>query len=375
MKIAILTQPLQTNYGGLLQAFALQKALEKLGFDSEIIIYSFTYIHFKWYGRKNLRTTFDFYTKFLLGQPTHIQDWPRFTIGNIFRKFINKHIKHTELCPLQKMGHISSDYGRWIVGSDQVWRLAYIKDLGAPSFFLNFLKEEQRNRSFSYAASFGTDQWEGTEEETKSWIPLLKQFQAVSVREHSGIDICRDTFGIGAVQMPDPTLLLNIEDYEAIISGEQTSHPEQPYIASYILDFSESIQNLLTGMGKEMELPIQHLSPQPMGKHIRDRLPISVAQWLSYIKNAKYMITDSFHGCVFSIIFHIPFVCLGNQDRGSARFHSLLKTFGLEDRMISKDNSAHIQKVLLTAVDWEQIQHTHQKERKKGLDFLKGNCS
>lgn len=369
-KVAILTQPLNVNYGGLLQAFALQRILLSLGISSDIINYSPTATNTKSYSITNLRKTFFFYLKFLLGKPTYGYDLPSYWLKKIYAPFIVGHISMTKFCPPNKINLLRSHYDRWIVGSDQIWRLRYTSFLAKSIIFLNFLSEEERKRSFSYAASFGTDEWEGSPEETEKYSLLLKQFKSVSVREHSGITICKKEFGVDAVQMPDPTLLLKTDDYEAITTKEKILPPERPYLAAYLLYSSTQHQPLLLSMGKRLHLPVQQLTPCATAK-FRERFPISVAQWLCYIRNASYLITDSFHGCIFSIIFNIPFVCLGNNYQDVARFNTLLKIFGLENRLPTNHSINKIEEILSTPIDWEYVNNIHESERSRGIDFLK----
>lgn len=242
-------------------------------------------------------------------------------------------------------------------------------------FFLDFATREQRKRSISYAASFGSDEWEGTPEETEECGRLLREFKAVSVREHSGVKICKEVFGVDAVQMPDPTLLLHTSDYEKIIDSEKTWLPESKYVAAYVLDETAGKSELLQESAGALNWQLQHLMPHATAKKRRDRFPISVPQWLRLIRDCEYFITDSFHGCVFAIIYNKPFVCLGNEGRGNARFDTLLDTFGLEDRMLTNATPEEIYRGLHTPIDWERVYAIHDAERERGINFLKENLS
>ncbi len=264
--------------------------------------------------------------------------------------------------------------GMFVVGSDQVWRCVYTRGMrGVPFFFLDFVSEEVRRRSISYAASFGTDDWEGTPDETTVCRKLLQQFKAVSVREHSGVKICREVFGVEAVQMPDPTFLVEERGYQHIIDSEKTHQREKPYIAAYVLDESEAPLRALHAVSDKLNLPIQHLLPHVDAKHRRDRFPISVPQWLRYMKECEFVVTDSFHGCVFAIIFNKPFVCLGNEGRGSARFDTLFQTFHLESRLAT--SSAQAVAVAREPIDWAAVNAIHESERERGLAFLRENLT
>jgi exopolysaccharide biosynthesis predicted pyruvyltransferase EpsI len=111
--------------------------------------------------------------------------------------------------------------------------------------------------------------------------------------------------------------------------------------------------------------------PQADGKTLKSRLPISIPRWLRSIRNAEYLITDSFHGCVFAIIFNIPFICLGNKSRGTARFQSLLRTFNLEDRLLVNPDTDTVIRALQMPIHWEDVNRIHELERQRGISFLK----
>ena len=262
----------------------------------------------------------------------------------------------------------------FIVGSDQVWRCVYARNIeSVPFFFLNFATLEQRQRSIAYAASFGSDEWEGTPEETEECKRLIKDFKAISVREHSGVDICRDVFGVEAVQMPDPTLLLEQEDYNHLIRKWHTKSTNTPFMAVYLLDETEEKSQLTASICQYSSLYAQHLMPHPGAEKLMDRLPLSIPQWLRFIRDSECVLTDSFHGCVFSIIFNKPFICLGNESRGRARFDSLLGTFGLQDRLVTNPNPGEIQKLINTPIDWERVNTIRHHEQQRAFDFLHAN--
>ncbi len=361
MNVAILTHPLVGNYGGMLQAFALQKSIEKLNHTAAVI-------ETEW--RSSMRSQ--------------------------FKRLIRRSLQCI-VCTLQgkaaddmatrfKKRSIPTVTTRWwegsslpfpdafVVGSDQVWRALYVRNIiSLPAYFLDFVPASVRKKSISYAASFGTDKWEGTPEETATCATLLQEFKAVSVREHSGIAICRGHLGANALQMPDPTLLLTLDDYDALIRSEPTSPPKYPYIATYILDMNSELDSLLCQLEDELQLPLHPLMPQARAPRREDRIRKSVPQWLASMRAADYVITDSFHGCVFAIIFNKPFVCLGNKVRGSARFDSLLSTFHLESRLVYDHTEAAA--VLSKTVDWDAVNFIHEQERQRGLDFLRSNLS
>lgn len=283
-------------------------------------------------------------------------------------------MKYWELNDERSQLHALPQEDAFIVGSDQVWRASHARILDSVShFFLGFASPQQRSRSFAYAASFGSDTWEGSPEETAECARLLKDFKAVSVREHSGIRLCREVFGVEAVQMPDPTLLLEPEDYLHICKHSWTRRKKIPYIAAYLLDETPQAIQILNKSAESLGFSIQHLKEHSDALRASDRLPLSVPQWLRYISDSQCILTDSFHGCVFAIIFNKPFVCLGNELRGSARFESLLSTFGLQERLVTKHDTSHILHLMKAPIDWEQVNQTRQLEKARAIRFIKEN--
>ncbi|MBR5331605.1 MAG: polysaccharide pyruvyl transferase family protein [Akkermansia sp.] len=373
----ILPHPLATNYGGILQAFALQQALKQHGVESKVVNF-FSKTWQSWLSSFNLRATCGSIRYLLqiifLGTP---RSFPNLFYPYLFKRFKKKFMQLWELDILRRnLSDLAVEEHPFVVGSDQVWRCAYTRKMeSVPFFFLNFATKKQRQQSIAYAASFGSDEWEGTPEETEECARLLKDFKAVSVREHSGIEICREVFGVEAVQMPDPTLLLEQEDYNHLIRNWRTKSTDTPFMAVYLLDETEEKRTLTHTLSKEIGLYAQHLMPHPGAEKLMDRLPLSVPQWLRFIRDSVCVLTDSFHGCVFSIIFNKPFICLGNENRGSARFDSLLGTFGLRDRLVTNYDKDAILQLLNTPIDWERVHTIRHSEQKRALQFLQENLT
>ncbi len=363
-KIFILTHPLTGNYGGLLQAYASYTVLESLGMTP--YIYRYTPNDLPLTLRAYLRY-FKAHMKYMLGRSQNANTmWRRLSIA---RKFLRGIRFFNETHPAPQNNGI-----RYWVGSDQVWRAIFCRMMRRPEFFfLNFATSEQRSNSIAYAASMGVDEWEGTPEETEVCKKLIKEFKAVSVREHSSVALCRNVFDTQVEQMPDPTLLLQIEDYNHIINREKTWLPSAPFLASYVLDEKGDLPLQLNDCARGLQVTLQHLLPHANATLSRDRIAISVSQWLRLVRDAEFFITDSFHGCVFAIIFNKPFVCLGNAYRGSARFDSLLSTFGLQDRLITSHDVDTIVRTLTSPIDWDRVNTIRRSEQKRAFDFLKKN--
>lgn len=370
----ILPHPLIHNYGGILQAFALQQILLELGVNNQVI----NFFSKNWGSllkkegiRSKCRNIKQLLKIILLASPVAL---PGMFYPHLFSAFKRRFMRLWNLdLERHKLPELNGGEP-FIVGSDQVWRCVYARNIeSVPFFFLNFATQEQRQRSIAYAASFGSDEWEGTPEETEECARLLRDFKAISVREQSGIRICREIFGVDAVQMPDPTLLLEQGNYDYLIRHWRTRPLPQPFIAVYLLDETAEKKELVQGLSQCTGLYPQHLMPHPGAKKLMDRLPLSVPQWLRGIRDCECVLTDSFHGCVFSIIFNKPFICLGNENRGSARFDSLLGTFGLQERLLTDPTAEQVAECMRTPIDWERVNAIRHSEQQRAFDFLKQN--
>lgn len=361
--IHIVTHPLIGNYGGMLQAFALQRAVAGLGHSVKVCdeVPEFAKSGYFSRGRRVRWNQCKEIINIISGRLTYTPAFLKYKVAKSFK------IAFMEVSNKSEIAAGDS----FIIGSDQVWRLEYTRTYsGAEHFFLDFATPEQRQRSIAYAASYGTDKWEGTPEETETCRALLQDFKAVSVREESGIGLCRKIFGVKALQMPDPTLLLNAGEYSNLINKSRTRRPCSRYMADYVLDSAPEIQQLLEATARQQNMYRQHLMPHVHAEKCRDRFPMSVPQWLRCIRDSQYMITDSFHGCVFSIIFNRPFICLGNAARGSSRFDTLLKTFGLQGRMLTEPTPQAVEELISTPIDWAGVNARIEDERRRGLQFL-----
>lgn len=314
MKIAILTQPLNANYGGVLQNWALQFVLRQLGHEPVTIDYIHRYNRFDWL-KASIKTLvlypFPKYRRRFLPFP----QWRR--ISKVIEPFILKRINLTH-----SVDHYSAELleqykpDAIVVGSDQVWRPMYNTGVLA-DMYLRFAKNYSCPK-VAYAASFGTDVWEYTIGQENECKLLVQQFTSVSTREESGAKLCREHFGIEAIQTLDPTLLVPKEVYEDLCMN--VPHADKPYLAAYVLSDSEDVDEIIERKAKEMNLEIHRFTAD-------FSCTLSVEKWLAMIRDASYVVTNSFHGTVFSIIFGIPFHAVVNKERGTSRFDDLLSKY------------------------------------------------
>lgn len=349
MKVAILTQPICNNYGGILQNYALQTILERLGHTVTTLNYPVN-PHYNGSIVRHILSTCRRAMQKICGSPSVI--WPdiaieskkRVELAHLQKEFLDKRLHLQAIVPpITKEQIDGNHFDAFVVGSDQVWRPRYNSNI--TNLFLDFTAGMPAKR-VAYAASFGTNQWEFSDSQSAVCATLAKQFDAISVRESSGVQLCKQHLGVEAVQTLDPTLLLTANDYLSLCSGNE--HPEGEYIAVYILDYTKKKVKLIQEVSKRLNVPL-HI----IGRFTKKGYP-SVESWLECIANAKYVITDSFHGTVFSSIFMRKFVTLGNVCRGNERFDSLFKTLSIPEERLT-DNSENIVELLKTSIDYEQI--------------------
>jgi hypothetical protein len=375
MKIGIVTLRLHNNYGGILQAYALQKVLQQMGHDAIVIdksrfiklpLFSFSryYLYFK---RLILKILSD--RSLPVRWDKKLNDDMAIMSANTY-PFILEHIKRIEANhDYSNIRH--NDFDAFVVGSDQVWRPKYFGQAIIPCAYLSFAKEWNVKR-ISYAASFGTEEWEYTEEQTTECKGLIQLFDAVSVRESSAVELCEKHFDTSAMHVLDPTMLLDASDYIKLF--EEANTPQsQGSLMCYILDESKEKQEVVSCIEETLHLKSFSVNSkyEVADAPLEERIQPPVEAWLRGFYDAEFVITDSFHACVFSILFEKPFIVYGNKYRGMARFHSLLSIFGLENRLITNNEGAL--KVINESIDWESVNAKKKEWQEKSYNFLKNN--
>mgnify|MGYP003482976686 FL=1 len=375
MKIGILTLRLHNNYGGILQAYALQKVLQQMGHDVTLIdksrfiklpFFSFSryYLYFK---RLILKIISD---RSLPVRWDKKRNEDMAIMSTNTYPFILKHIKRIEAN--DNYSNIKQDdFDAFVVGSDQVWRPMYFGQKIIPCAYLSFAKEWNVKR-ISYAASFGTEDWEYTEEQTAECKELIRLFDAVSVRESSAVELCKKHFDTSAMHVLDPTMLLDASDYIKLF--EEANTPQSPgSLMCYILDENKEKQEVVSCIEQTLHLKSFSVNSkyEVADAPLEERIQPPVETWLRGFYDADFVITDSFHACVFSILFEKPFIVYGNKDRGMARFNSLLSIFGLENRLIT--NSDDALRIINEPIDWKNVNAKKKEWQEKSFTFLENN--
>lgn len=316
MKLAILTHPLGVNYGGILQAFALSSYLKGQGHDVTVLN-----------RQSNLPLAKRILKSVLVALHHPRYNNPRY---KHLVSFVKKYINYSK--PLSTDGQMNgfvkgNSMDAVIVGSDQVWRTGFAMCYGY-NYFLDFVPAGVRK--LSYAASFGLSQWEYNNEQTQRIKQLLSEFKAISVREDEGVQLCKDNIGVVAEHVLDPTMLIHADDYQHITSKRLV---EENYVFVYWLGSEDEKRKALESAkieGKRI-IDISLRGSDPL---------MSIENWLSYIKYADHVVTDSFHGCVFSILFQKQFTICANNSGGNGRLKSLFTMLEIDTNQSPVDYNA-----------------------------------
>lgn len=369
MKIGILTQPLGHNYGGLLQAWALQRTLVNMGHDVTIInrVYnpnnnlqplwrrSLSFIKNELYIALGKRKRY-------LSASKELKDYAEQNVIK-FRERRYKGVSPDIISDEQLLNYIKKEkFEAYVVGSDQVWRPMYSPRL--MTYFLDFLQDNNNVKKIAYAASFGVDEWEFTNKQTYEASNLAKRFDLITVRESSAVQLVRDYFGCKATHVLDPTMLVDRTNYMRLVENPTCPiHESNGELFCYVLDKSPIVSKVISECSEQTgyrpffcnyETPYYLIQ----NKCNKDECIVPpVEQWLKSFSDAKMVLTDSFHGTVFSIIFNKPFWVLVNETRGAARFISLLEQFELEDRIVSVKNKIDWHK----PIDWNYVNEKREK--------------
>ena len=366
MKIGLLTVPFNNNYGGYLQAFALMIVLKRMGHEPTLIMRRHNKRKMDW------KTFVKYFIKGVYHSFVYAKLCP--LIYNVERDYkylgANMHLFVDKWIEPQTPYLYSTDelqkfckgrFEAYVVGSDQVWRAIYVPSI--ENYFLDFAVDWNVRR-IAYAASFGIEKPEYTQEEKDICRQLVPLFDSISFRELNGKKIFKE-FGWSDSNYQlvlDPTMLLKACDYEAFLP--KLDNEGRSHIFYYVLDKTPEVSKILDVIHKMLKIPLYGISNIQRGYK---PLP-SIEAWLFDIQRAKFVVTDSFHGMVFSIIFHKPFVVLVNGKRGAERFLNLLTLLNLDERLLTSIDS--LDGILEKNINWGIVDTRLNSLRKKSLDFL-----
>ncbi|PPQ16830.1 hypothetical protein CV770_24170 [Bradyrhizobium sp. AC87j1] len=375
--IGILTFHFSDNYGALMQAYGLREWLLRSGVSAEFINYHPTHVEQggAFVLGADLRT-FKANAKIAF---LKLSAFRRFLFGNKRQSLLFEEFRRNMLgvkgIPLRTQidveRFLSSAEGRFdliICGSDQIWSPSAQRGLD-PTYFAYFPSLTKATRRISYAASFGRD-LAGDPAEPQ-FLKYLGALDAISVREKSGEDFVAKILGCKPNRAPDPTILL--ADFSPLYANIPVS--VESYVFCYALRTGNKIRSAATIVSNELDCSIK----SPFNAHRRWReigstVYSSPSEWLAAMRDAKFVVTNSFHGAVFSVLLRKPFIVVrlpGTKSPSNDRAINLLHELGLESRLVSGDDPAAIKKLINEPVDWEGCAGKLLELKRVGEDYLR----
>ncbi len=372
MKVALVVFPLHYSHGCILQTFALYSKLKELGCevtifdrqpDKESIITNGKRA-VKRIAKRLLRGYrgpifySGYYPKVIMQEQQHFIDRFREDVVSVFSSS-ELSLKVTE-----------GNYDAIVVGSDQTWRPRNVPNV--MDYWLEFAKD-LKLRKVSYAPSFGVDVWEYTESQTRRCYELARSFDGLSVREESGVKLCKDQLNVEALHVLDPTMLWD-KNFYAPFAKE---HPLQGgSVNCYFLDKDEKKNAIATQVAKKLELSVIQINTKTEDSNasVKERIAPSIEKWLAGFCFGDFIVVDSFHAMVFSILFEKPFIVIGNKRRGMARFESLLGELGIKERLITEDDNNYLE-IAMQPINWDDVRRKLEMRRSICGDFLKKGLS
>lgn len=368
MKVAILTITDGANYGNRLQNYALQETIRSMGVEVETIRRK------TFRDKSGINRIFEkakIIIKRCFGKNYNYYYEQR---RKIFQDFNNKYVSFsTEIIGNNiAPNNLSNKYDYFVCGSDQVWnaRIPIVKE-DLNNYLAMFANKEKR---IAYAASFGTN--DIPEEDRMLFRKQLNQFKVIGLREEAGMDIVRDLTGrTDAKVVLDPTMLLSSEQWNNIIQKPDFVKENVPYIVTYFLGGrSSKISQYIKNLANKSECIVYNLENEFKADNI-DELEVYKAgpqEFVWLIKNAEYVLTDSFHATVFSILFHKKFCVFERKEceqgnNMNSRITTLLGYFGLEDWSDNIDNPTNIP----MEYNGEYVDSVIRYKKQESVRFLK----
>lgn len=351
-KVGVITFHNYDNYGAILQSYALQKKLQEIGTDPEIMDYRCDYIGHP-FRLRNLKNKGVF--NYIYGVFGHICYLPRRRKCNKFRKYMTYSDKATK----KDMSAVQDKYDIYISGSDQVWdhKLTNFDK----SYFLDFVGEDKK--LCSYAASIGENL--PPEELRPEYTTLLKRFDNIIVREDYGADVVEQLIGKRPDVAVDPTLLLTANEWNEVLKEPKR---KDKYILVYQLGINKEIVDFVRKLKKKTGLKVIYI-PFPLVGLMSCSMKIAIgpAEWIGLFKHAEYVATDSFHGAVFALLFNKKFFAMVTGHHTNKRVKQLLNRIKLTERTMETVTDEH----LLDEIDFTYANEQLNLMRQESMELLK----
>ncbi len=348
--VGLVSNYLAWNFGGALTQYALYHALEDLG-----------------------------YSTLMIERPASA---PEKRIPNTRTKLFSKwlypeYAESKEYPTREAMRELNNICDAFVTGSDVLFRTSLFKKMDG-IVALDWVSDNKKK--IAYSASNGFEHLENFEvdKDNPRMAHFLQKFDAFSTREDSGVNFFKDNFGVDATQVLDPVFICDPGHFDSVIANSKRTTKDD-YIGAYILDPAADKRDILRLVSEKLDKPVEVFSEYgdySEGSPVRrffgefDLINLNFEERLQSLKNAKFLVLDSFHGTCFAIIFNIPFICYVNERRGATRFKSILKVFGLEDRMVRSLDEVAARPELLESPDFDKVNSILASERERCLKWL-----
>lgn len=365
MKAGIVTFNSAHNYGAVLQVYAMQEYLKSLGLDVDVINYRIKEIDnvYKLYNvrRKDPKLIRGIKKAKKILKVNLCERWKLEKRKN-FEYFINNVLNTTK--PYTTLQEIQKDFLQYdvlIAGSDQIWNTELTKGF-KPAYFLEFGNKDARR--ISYAASLGNDSID--EKYTLFYKRYLENFDFISVREEAMKDILKDLTDKPITRVIDPTLLLDKEVYDKL--KIETRYKGKDYIYVHYIGNDDKTYEIADQLSRKLGIPVLHNRQKGLFENELDSLfNARPEEFISVIENAKYIVTNSFHTTVFSLIYEKDFITIPHATR-PARMQNLLEIAGLSNHLV--EDVRIMPKLETLKIDYKDVKRRLLEERKSSIEFL-----
>lgn len=304
------------------------------------------------------------------GRDVEVQD-------NHARRFSNAHYHISKRYTIRDLRQLNSIVDTFIMGSDQVWNRGISKGFGY-SFYFDFVDPDKKKIAFSASFGHGKDFCNVQDRDTIS--EYMHRFDGISLRETSGVQICKDVYNVDSVRVLDPVFVAERSEFDALADQAKKKH-EGKYMLAYILDPTPEKRAAVVEVSEKLGLEVVVLldgRPKDPNKNraimdMDDKIvdDITVEDWLNFFRNAEFVVTDSCHGISFSLVFERNFIGLANRSRGITRFESLVDVFQVREHYVHEATEIMGNDDLLKPVDYSKVNSILLAERERSLAWLK----
>ena len=366
------------NFGSALQAWALQTAVQKMGFDALLIDYKYPNDYYYKHAVQISQVKHSVWKKIRVKKLIHyikLKLYKRQTQIQRFQEFWNHNFRMT--CSYESLDNLKSKSPNadiYMTGSDQIWNPNTM--YGDPAFFLNF--GDKQIPRISYAASFGTNEINSIY--SPRYADYLSKYTTLGVREKSGRSIIKHLLNRDATLVCDPTFLLTAEDYKHLYFQSRV-HINKPYLLAYILDYAynpyPAIDNVISEVSKMLGLHVVYLLCGNVNGYKLGSTTVSDAgpnEFVRLFSDAKFVVTSSFHGTAFSLIHRKSFYSILPAEDKDSRIASFLKELQLDSRGIKANQTVHLSSDELL-IDYGIVESSIVDYRSKSLEFLRNSLS